>query len=113
MTREIECVGENLEDFIKYGDQVTGYRDFQGGPDPHASKRVQNYFVLGMKFGRDFEKGRDFLESLKAHSENCEKCSEIIPELKEKYRLIKETKKEELEKLSEQTRNNLRDFGLI
>ncbi|MDP3026432.1 MAG: hypothetical protein Q8N63_01900 [Nanoarchaeota archaeon] len=110
MPREIECVGENLEDFIKYGDQVTGYRDFQGGPDPYVSKKAQNYFILGMKFGRDFDEGKDFLESLKAHSESCEKCSEIIQELKEKYKLIKE---EELKKLSEQTKNNLRYFELI
>ena len=110
MTREIECVGENLEDFIRYGDQIPAYRDFQGGPDPHSSKRVQDYYILGRKFAEFFDKGEDFLESLRAHTENCKECSGRIEVLKEKYSLIK---KEELEKLTKETKANLRYFGLI
>ncbi len=110
MTREIECVEENLEDFIKYGDQIPYYQDFQGGPDPRVSKKVQDYYILGKKFAESFDKGKDFLESLKAHVENCEKCSKTIIRLKEKYSTIKE---EELEKLSEQTKDNLKYLGLL
>ncbi len=110
MIKEIECVGENLEDFIRYGDQIPAYRDFQGGPDPNVSKKVQAYYILGKKFAEVFDEGEDFLESLKRHTESCEKCSKTMAELKEKYRVIK---KEELEKLSEQTKDNLRYFGLL
>ena len=110
MSREIGCVGENLEDFIKYGDQIPAYRDFQGGPDPHSSKRVQDYYILGKKFAEFFDEGKDFLESLKQHTENCEKCSKTIGELKGKY---KELEIREIEKLTKETKSNLRYFGLI
>jgi len=108
--RKIECVGENLEDFIKYGDQIPAYRFFQGGLDSRFSKKTHNYYNLGKKFSDVFDKGEDFLESLKNHVESCGECSKIMEELKTKYA---EMEKEDFKGYSDQTINNLRYFGLL
>ena len=110
MIKEIECVGYILEDFIKYGEQIPAYRFFQGGIPENFKKKTRDYYNKGKEFSEIFDKGEDFLESLKVHTENCKGCLKTMEELKEKYQNITE---EKLSELSEQSKSNLRYFGLL
>ena len=111
MIKEIDCVGENLEGFILYGDQVPDYKCFSGELNPEkCDKRTIDYYNKGRIFAEQFDKGKDFLESLKVHVEKCEKCSENMKELKTKYSKLE---KEKIGKINDNEKKNLEYFELL
>ena len=111
MIKEIECVEENLEEFILHGEQIPVYADFSGEPNPRkCDKKTIDYYHKGRGFAEQFSNGEDFLESLNAHTKKCEKCLRNMDELKAKYNGLK---KEEIKKMSDAEIKNLRYFSLL
>lgn len=111
MIKEIECVEENLEGFILHGEQIPVYVDFSGEPNPRkCDKKTIDYYHKGKGFAEQFDKGEDFLESLKVHAEKCEKCLRNMDELKAKYNKLG---KEEIKKMNNAEIKNLKYFGLL
>jgi len=111
MTKQIKCPNKNLEGFIKYGEQVPAYRFISGNADPKQfNQKSINHYNLGKEYSKQFDEGNDFLESLRIHVNNCERCHMGLKEMKNKYSKLE---KEGIERLDRQVRINLEYFGLL
>lgn len=111
MIKEIECVGENLEGFILHGEQVPAYACFSGDPDTKkCDRKTIEHYHKGKRLAEQFDKGKDFLESLSSHTKKCEKCLENMDKLKAKYKGLE---KKEIEKLNNTEMKNLKYFEIL